>query len=120
MDHTFLTYDEAAKRLGIKPDSVRRRARSRKWPRKKGNDGKARVGIPEDILSSDNPPRHPPGLPPGDPPDIEAAELRVEVKMLRERMEEIRQDRDSWKAQAERLSEPRTVVPGFFGRIFGK
>ena len=27
----FMTYDDAAKRLGIKSDSVRRRAAARKW-----------------------------------------------------------------------------------------
>ena len=30
----FMTYDDAAKRLGIKSDSVRRRAAARKWQKK--------------------------------------------------------------------------------------
>lgn len=113
MEHIFLTYDEAATRLGIKPDSVRRRARARKWPRRKGNDGKVKVGIPPDVLGAD----HPPGLPSGPPPDTEAAELRVENRMLRERLEELRDERDKWRDQAERLSEPRT---GLISRIFGR
>lgn len=110
MEHIFLTYDEAADRLGIKPDSVRRRARARKWPRRKGNDGKAQVGIPPDALGADDPP--------GPPPDTEAAELRVENRMLRERLDELREERNRWRDQAERLAETRKPVAGIFGRIF--
>lgn len=114
MEHIFLTYDQAAERLGIKPDSVRRRARSRKWPRRQGNDGRTMVGIPPDVLAPDNPP----GPPPGPPTDPGSAELRVEVRMLRERLDEVREDRDRWRDQAERLaSEPRPVV-GFLARLF--
>lgn len=115
MEHIFLTYDEAADRLGIKPDSVRRRARARKWPRRKGNDGKAQVGIPPDVLRADDPP----GAPPGTPPDTEAAELRVENRMLRERLDELRDDRDRWRDQAERLAQAGKPVPGILARIFG-
>ena len=107
MEHIFLSYDEAATQLGIKPNSVRRRARARKWPRRTGNDGKAQVGIPADVLGADNPP--------GPPPDTEAVELRVENRMLRERLDELREERDKWRDQAERLSEPRT---GLIARIF--
>ena len=123
MEHIFLTYDEAGKRLGIKPDSVRRRARSRKWPRRQGNDGRALVGIPPDILRADDPPGPPPGPPPGAPTDMEAAELRVENRMLRERVEELKAERDAWQSQAERLaSEPRPVVAGrgLFSRLFSR
>ena len=116
MEHIFLTYDEAANWLGIKPDSVRRRARARKWPRRTGNDGKAQVGIPPDVIGADNPP----GPPPGPPPDTEAAELRVENRMLRERLDELRDERDKWRDQAERLSESGKPVTGILARIFGR
>lgn len=116
MEHIFLTYEEAADRLGIKPDSVRRRARARKWPRRTGNDGKAQVGIPPDVLGADDPPGPPPGL----PPDIETAELRVENRMLRERLDDLREERDRWREQAERLTETRKPIAGIFGRIFGR
>ena len=46
----WLTYAEASERLGIKPESVKRRARSRKWPRRVGNDGAARVLVPFERL----------------------------------------------------------------------
>jgi hypothetical protein len=113
MEHIFLTYDEAAARLGIKADSVRRRARARKWPRRIGNDGKTQVGIPADLGAD-----APPGLPPGAPADTETAELRVENRMLRERLDELRSDRDAWREQAERLSESRPI--GIIGRILGR
>lgn len=116
MEHIFLTYDEAADRLGIKPDSVRRRARARKWPRRTGNDGKAQVGIPPDVFGADNPP----GPPPGPPPDTEAAELRVENRMLRERLDELRDERDKWRDQAERLAESGKPATGILARLFGR
>lgn len=116
MEHIFLTYEEAATRLGIKADSVRRRARARKWPRRTGNDGKTQVGIPPDALGADDPP----GTPPGPPPDMDATELRVENRMLRERLDELRDERDRWREQAERLAEAGRPVVGIFGRIFGR
>ena len=114
MDHVFLTYEEAATRLRIKPDSVRRRARARKWPRQVGNDGLTRVGVPSGLLDPDKTPGTPPGAPSGPPPDTETAELRVENRFLRERMDELREERDRWRTQAERLAEPR---PGFLERV---
>lgn len=120
MEHIFLTYDEAAERLGIKPDSVRRRARARKWPRKKGNDGLARVGIPQEVLDGVESSGRPADDPQDNPGTLENAELRVEVRMLRERNEELKEDRNRWRDQAERLaSEPRPVVP-LFRRLFGR
>ena len=117
MDHVFLTYEEAATRLRIKPDSVRRRARARKWPRQVGNDGLTRVGVPSGLLEPDKTPGTPPGAPPGPPPDTEAAELRVENRFLREQVKELREERDRWRTQAERLSEPR---PSFFEGVIDR
>lgn len=54
-DTRWLTYKVAGRVLGIDPDSVARRARRLKWPRLPGNDGMARVAIPEDILLSSAP-----------------------------------------------------------------
>ncbi len=54
-DTRWLTYEEAGRVLGIDPDSVARRARRLKWPRLPGNDGKARVAIPADVLLTSGP-----------------------------------------------------------------
>ena len=70
----WLTYEEAAARLAVKKASVQRMARAKKWPRRTGNDGKARIGLPPDRLAENA------AAPP--PPDhsgrIIAAEARAE------------------------------------------
>ena len=66
----WLTYSEAAEKLGIKIDSVKRRARARRWAKRIRNDGIAEVRIPTDALAEsrqealtarpeDNPPHEP-------------------------------------------------------------
>lgn len=66
----WLTYGELAARLGIARASAERRALRRKWPRRPGNDGKARVGVPLSVLlegkdgRQDNTPDDSPGVSP--------------------------------------------------------
>jgi hypothetical protein len=123
-EHRFMTYEDAAKLLRIKPDSVRRRAASRRWPKQRGNDRKARVGIPVDII--------PDGTPAIIPDEVALREELATTKQALARMEgqaeattarliDLVADRDAWKAQAERLaSEPRPVAPvSLWSRIFG-
>lgn len=116
----WLTYDEAATRLGIKPDSVRRRAASRKWPRRVGNDGLARIGIPATII----PDRIPDATPenPDNSDAIRIAVLETETAMLRERLNEMRADRDRLAGLLEKALEPRPVqvAPGFWARLFSR
>lgn len=120
----WLTYDEAATRLGIKADSVRRRAASRKWPRRVGNDGLARIGIPATII----PDRTPVAIPDAthENPDksdaIRIAVLETETAMLRERLNEMRADRDRLAGLLEKALEPRPVqvAPGFWARLFSR
>lgn len=50
MSTEWRTYQEAADLLGIKPQSVKKRAIRRHWPRMTGNDGLARVQLPDDAL----------------------------------------------------------------------
>lgn len=63
-DVVWLTYDEASQRIGIKADSVRRRAAAKKWPRRIGNDKLARIGVPRMIIPVGTP------VGTGDNPDI--------------------------------------------------
>jgi hypothetical protein len=44
-----MTYDEAAVRLGVSHDAVRRRAARGRWARMPGNDGRARIQVPADV-----------------------------------------------------------------------
>jgi len=60
-DVRWLTYDEMAQELRITRESARQLTIRKRWPRRKGNDGKARIGVPEDDLTSDDtPPRYSP------------------------------------------------------------
>lgn len=46
----WVSYAEGARRLGIKPESFKRRSLERRWPRKQGNDGRALVAVPGSIF----------------------------------------------------------------------
>src|SRR6516165_4024916 len=48
LDGQWMTYGEAAVRLGVTPEAVRRRAFRSKWARQPGNDGRTRVRVPDD------------------------------------------------------------------------
>jgi hypothetical protein len=49
MDGQWLTYGEAAARLGVSIDAIRRRAARGHWARMAGNDGRARIRLPDDL-----------------------------------------------------------------------
>ena len=85
-----LTYVELAEALKITPASANKLARRKRWPRVPGNDGKARVSVPDEALvrpdsppgvSADSPPDSPWDSPPVSPPDklIKALEAHVET-----------------------------------------
>lgn len=125
-EYRYMTYDEAAALLRIKPDSVRRRAASKKWPKKRGNDRKARVGIPIHII----PEGTPAPIPAPTPDDMALREELATTKTALARLEgqaeataarlvDLARDRDAWRSQAEALS--RTIGErraGFWSRIF--
>lgn len=46
----WMTYAEAARVLGVAPESIRRRAMRSSWRRQQGNDGRALVAVPLDAL----------------------------------------------------------------------
>ncbi|MBL7405194.1 MULTISPECIES: hypothetical protein [Methylorubrum] len=49
---SWLTYDELAERLGIERESARQHVKRKRWARRPGNDGKVRIGVPEESLSA--------------------------------------------------------------------
>lgn len=55
----WLTYDEMAARLGISAEAVRCRAKRQRWPRTRGNDGKARVQLSDEYFDRARPPGDP-------------------------------------------------------------
>lgn len=48
-DARWMTYGELAAFLGIEEPSARRRVQRERWPRRTGNDGKARIAVPGDV-----------------------------------------------------------------------
>ena len=118
-DTVWMTYDEAGQRLGIKSDSVRRRAASRKWPKRIGNDRLARVGIPADVI-----PDATPAFPPDNPDEsgsfrerLAAAEATIQG--LEARLSDTQSERDRLVRILEQNLESR-IRSGFFSRIFGR
>lgn len=116
---TWLTYDEAAQQLRIKPDSVRRRAAARKWARRLGNDGRARVRIPPDSIPPDIGGDVAPALTPDTSEELNAARvelaaLRAELAGIQDRLHDTQADRDRLAALLEKALEPR---PGLIDRL---
>lgn len=122
VDFEFLLYEEAASRLGISIDSVRKQARRKAWPRKPGNDGKVRVGIPLERLAADSPKDNPPDRPedsPGAIRELQARVLELQGQLLaaearqegQERLiSALQSDRDAWEAHAKRPFWRRLVA----------
>jgi hypothetical protein len=127
-DHpTWITYQEAADLLGIKPASVKRRAIQRKWPRQVGNDGLARIQIPEVIAPSPAVENRGDGTgaPTGDRAGgseimqltADLAASRAEAAGLRDRLADAHADRDRLAGLLEKALEPK---PSIIARIFGR
>lgn len=52
MSDEWLTYEQASERLGCTAQAVRQKAIRGRWQRSRGNDGKARVRLPEGSTDS--------------------------------------------------------------------
>ena len=52
MDGSWLTYQDLGVRLGVTPEAAKRRAIRAKWARMPGNDGRARVRVPDELRAS--------------------------------------------------------------------
>lgn len=114
----WMSYTELGDALGIGSESARQLAIRRRWARQKGNDRKARVAVPEDELrtrtgsDTDSPTDHAPDAKTDVAPDadtvalrVHAAALEVEIRMLRQMFEDMKAERETWKAQAEKLTQ---------------
>ena len=106
MDGQWLSYAEAAVRLGITPESARRRARRGNWARQPGNDGRTRVLVPA-LCPPDVPPDVLPDVLPDVPPLVSAlndhiATLKAENENLRKHVETLQAALAKAEAAAER------------------
>ena len=126
----WMTYDELAAALGIAPDSARRLVARKKWSRRPGNDGKARIAVPADVIP-DVAPDVAPDVRPDVTPDAlqvltrhierleaelslmraerdKAGELSLQLAALTATLEAVGAERDRWHAMA-------TTPRGWFG-----
>lgn len=117
----WLTYVEAANRLGIKADSVRRRAAARRWKRRQGNDGLARVLIPLDAIPDAPPDVRGDVIPDSAPADpVLSAQLFIAEARLqdaRSALTEMQEDRDRWRSQAEALANRKSLLDRLMARF---
>src|SRR3954447_9283122 len=102
----WLSYDELASALGIKPSSAVRLSMRRKWPRRKGNDGKARVAAPLAVLRQPYDIAHDSreDAIPDSPDDISRTVIGLEAEAagLREALSREAQRADQAEARADR------------------
>src|SRR5215213_4373920 len=71
-DVRWMSYAELAEALGIGADSARNLVRRKRWPRRPGNDGMARIGVPVEHLT------RAPIDPPANAPDDGAADGTID------------------------------------------
>jgi hypothetical protein len=101
----WLTYDDMAETLGIRCESARVLTQRKRWPRRAGNDGKARVGVPEEEITARS---DAPNDARNDAPISEVIELRVLAAHLEARIEALQaiaaaeRERDERERQTER------------------
>lgn len=118
----WLTYDDAAVKLGIKADSVRRRAAARKWPRRQGNDGKARVLVPSGAIPDVTPDIQDAITPDNPAPSVVEMQARLliaeaRLEDARNALSEMRLERDRWRDQAEALAKRPTLLDRLLARF---
>jgi hypothetical protein len=126
MSTVWLTYDELAERLGIERESARQHVKRKHWSRQRGNDGKVRIGVPEEVLSAKSEPDTEGGSEPVQAPvqppvqdpgvtvvltrHIERLEAQLEEALKRAGdRDEVAKDRDLLIAQIESLNTSRTM-----------
>lgn len=118
MDTRLMTYAELAAALRIAPDSARRLVARRKWTRRPGNDGRARIAVPIDklqLVTSDSPPDSPPDIRPhaipDSPPTSEAvAVLQRHIERLEGEIARLTSERDAERARASQVEALQTTI----------
>jgi hypothetical protein len=107
MEGAWLTYREAAERVGSTAEAVRYWALRGKWPRMRGNDGRARAQIPDDAHPVRTPSAHPvrtPSEPRSDPalPHALVETLKGQIADLQAHIETLKGQLAGAEARAEK------------------
>lgn len=101
-DTTVMTYHEIAAWRGISLPSARKYAQKKRWTRTQGNDGQARIQVPNDVLEAPTAISEPIPAPVVEDNRIYTRELELRIEGMRELLTSVEADRDAWKAQAQR------------------
>jgi hypothetical protein len=126
MSTVWLTYDELAERLGIERESARQHVKRKHWARQRGNDGKVRIGVPEEVLSARSEPDTEGGTEPVQTPvqplvqdpgvtavltrHIERLEAQLEEALKRAGdRDEVAKERDLLMAQIESINDSTKI-----------
>ena len=122
-DTKLMTYAELSEALGIGADSARNLVRRKRWHRKPGNDGLARVEVPVEYVVEHGKPDagSPAGPPPIDPPASPPADvptaggiihtLNRHIERLEREVEIVKGERDSERARAAILQAEAAAAP---------
>jgi predicted RNase H-like nuclease (RuvC/YqgF family) len=114
----WLSYDEIAAALDISRESARQLAIRKRWARQRGNDGKARVGVPDEELQA----RTSHDTPPDTPSDTSdegsvvqvltryVERLENELDAIRAKLEAVETERDTERARAAQVEVLQAVL----------
>lgn len=126
----WMTYNEAAAALGIKPDSVRRQARQRNWPRRTTNSGLAQVDVPPDRIPESRPASFPESAASSPPNSSDKsarqssriAGLEAALAASERRAAELVDDRDQWRSMTKSLLADLATErsKNWLNRLFGR
>jgi hypothetical protein len=117
-DVRWLSYDEIATTLDISRESARQLAIRKRWMRQKGNDNKARVGVPEEELQARTS-HDTPAVTPADPSDEASiiqvltrhvGRLETELEVIRTKLEAVEQERDAERVRAAQVEVLNAVL----------
>ena len=100
----LMTYDDLAAALGIAPDSARRLVARKKWSRRPGNDGKARISVPAEALP-DVAPVIPPDVAPVIPPDVRPDVIPDALQVLTRHIERLEAELSLMRAERDKAGE---------------
>jgi hypothetical protein len=130
MGERWLTYDEMVEVMHLTKESAKVLTRKKRWPRRPGNDGRARIGVPEEAIearressregSREKDPQSPRERDPeSTSPDLEevlalrvlCARLEAQIEAMRviaaEREEQTRRERQGLEQRAEEVAAER-------------
>jgi predicted lipid-binding transport protein (Tim44 family) len=118
-----MTYAELAEALGIGGDSARNLVRRKRWQRKPGNDGLARVEVPIEYVAEherSDPPTNPATDVPAEPPSSVPASppsdggivqtLNRHIERLEKDVENLKTERDVERARAAQVDVLNAIL----------